>query len=464
MDQVATAANRDLGAAIAELTSVRQKIADERLPLAQRLSRAEAAIRDAKDRAAQVSRELDTKTLELANVRALLKNNGQEATYVRSLLDEYFRNFEQVVTPAEAPLYQASLQRAVHAHEGTDVKAAAAFLTQLGFVKETVERLRKSQGGTAFKGRAVDPEGNVKDGTFTVVGPMAVFGAADGTSAGVVTRKKPSNEPAVVPLKQKGLTRAIQELTASGRGFIPVDPTLGGALNRLLHDNSVTYYFKKGGPIMWPILGCLIVALAVVIERLVFLQVEASRRNARALEKFFEDVGLGVFDVAAGIARKSRDYVARAVGYALEHRGPTYEQALHKAVATEMHRYTRGMVVLDTIITAAPLLGLLGTVTGMMASFGLLGEGELGAPTAITGGIAEALIATACGLGIAILCLFPYNFLNRRAELARHELEDAGAHLSLLLKRHEERRGGAPPPADGGPGFPAGPALSPALG
>jgi hypothetical protein len=87
---------------------------------------------------------------------------------------------------------------------------------------------------------------------------------------------------------------------------------------------------------------------------------------------------------------------------------------------------------LDTVITLAPLLGLLGTVTGMMGSFSLIG-GELSAPGAITGGIAEALIATAFGLGIAITSLLPFNFLNARVEGARHELEAAATQLELLV-------------------------------
>jgi biopolymer transport protein ExbB/TolQ len=84
------------------------------------------------------------------------------------------------------------------------------------------------------------------------------------------------------------------------------------------------------------------------------------------------------------------------------------------------------------VITLAPLLGLLGTVTGMMGSFSLIG-GELSAPGAITGGIAEALIATAFGLGIAITSLIPFNVLNARMEDARHEIESAAKELELLV-------------------------------
>ena len=93
---------------------------------------------------------------------------------------------------------------------------------------------------------------------------------------------------------------------------------------------------------------------------------------------------------------------------------------------------------MDTLVTLAPLLGLLGTITGLMKSFSLLGSEEL-AVQAVTGGIAEALIATAFGLGIAILALIPFNYLNARLEEARHDIEDASTHLELILRKSDRR-------------------------
>jgi biopolymer transport protein ExbB len=102
-----------------------------------------------------------------------------------------------------------------------------------------------------------------------------------------------------------------------------------------------------------------------------------------------------------------------------------------------LKRFSRGLSVLDTAIILAPLLGLLGTVTGLIRSFRLLGTQELTSPTAITGGIAEALIATACGLSIAIMALIPFNYLNARLEEARHDIEDSTTQLELLLRPPE---------------------------
>jgi biopolymer transport protein ExbB len=137
--------------------------------------------------------------------------------------------------------------------------------------------------------------------------------------------------------------------------------------------------------------------------------------------------------IAAG--ERSGDFVVRALVHGLKHRDSGLAHALLQAANQELRRFGQGLTVLDTAITLAPLLGLLGTVSGMIRSFGLLGTTELSAPTAITGGIAEALIATAAGLGIAIVALIPFNYLNTRLENARHEIEDASTRLELLLRR-----------------------------
>jgi biopolymer transport protein ExbB len=192
--------------------------------------------------------------------------------------------------------------------------------------------------------------------------------------------------------------------------------------------------FIQGGPIMWPILLASIVALTVVIERLVFIFRERMRREPETVDRILAEVERGRIDRAIAAGQKTRDFVARTLTYALRHRTErSVSAALLRGAGIELERFNRGLAVLDTIITLAPLLGLLGTVTGMIHSFGLLGAQELGAPTAITGGIAEALIATAFGLGVAIIALLPFNYLNTRLEEARHHIQDAAAHLEIHL-------------------------------
>jgi biopolymer transport protein ExbB len=193
--------------------------------------------------------------------------------------------------------------------------------------------------------------------------------------------------------------------------------------------------FIQGGPIMWPILVASIVALTVVIERLWFIISEGVRRQPQVVGEILARVEKGDVEGAINIGSSSRDFVARVLTYGLAHRDKSVSEALLRASNWELKRFNRGLTILDTIITLAPLLGLLGTVTGMIHSFGLLGASELGAPAAITGGIAEALIATAFGLGVAITALIPFNYLNSRLEEARLDIQDAASHIELNLNQ-----------------------------
>ncbi len=192
--------------------------------------------------------------------------------------------------------------------------------------------------------------------------------------------------------------------------------------------------FQNGGPIMWPLLVCSLIALTVVVERVIFIITEKQRRSPQTVRDILGHVERGDNAAALQAGQGSTDFVARVLTQALSHREESLSNAVLDASGEELERFNRGLTVLDTIITLAPLLGLLGTVTGMIRTFGLLGGAELDAPQAVTGGIAEALIATAFGLGIAITALIPFNFLNARMEKARREIESAANKLELHLK------------------------------
>lgn len=194
--------------------------------------------------------------------------------------------------------------------------------------------------------------------------------------------------------------------------------------------------FAHGGPIMWPILIVSFLAVTVVVERTIFLIRETRTREPEVVEKMLEHVERRDTEAALALGRRSRDYVARVLVYALTHREHSLSNAFVRAANKELTRFQQGMAWLDTCITAAPLLGLLGTVTGMMNTFGALGDGDLAASAGkITGGVGEALIATACGLVVAILGLFPYNVLNARVETARNEISDASHALEVIIKK-----------------------------
>ena len=196
---------------------------------------------------------------------------------------------------------------------------------------------------------------------------------------------------------------------------------------------------QKGGPIMWPLLITSIISLTVVLDRLVFIILVKIKREPQVVEKILSEIEAGRVQGAIETGENSRDFVARALVYALKNRETSFTSALLKAANRELKQFNKGLFVLDTVITLAPLLGLLATVTGMIHAFGLLGHKELDSPTVITGGIAEALIGTAFGLAIAVVALIPFNYMNAQAEEARHEIEDVSTHVELLLKLKDRK-------------------------
>ena len=196
--------------------------------------------------------------------------------------------------------------------------------------------------------------------------------------------------------------------------------------------------FKHGGPIMWPILLVSFMMITVAVERVIFIFRENGRREPEVVNKMLEKVEANDIDGALEMGKKSQDYVARILVYAISHKEHSLGNAFTRAANQEMQRFSQGLPTLDTCITAAPLLGLLGTVTGMMGTFAALnsGSGDISASTgAITGGVAEALIATMCGLVIAVTGLLPFNILNARVEIARHEVEDASNSLEIIINK-----------------------------
>jgi biopolymer transport protein ExbB len=194
------------------------------------------------------------------------------------------------------------------------------------------------------------------------------------------------------------------------------------------------HWFVKGGPVMWPLLACSIVAVAAMLDRILFWSRERRTRDPQLIHKFLHLTERGLFDEAVSEGTGSRDAVARILVNGLTHHHFSLPGALEVAVNAELRRMKRSLGLFDTIITVAPLLGIFGTVTGILSAFSAL-EGRIPDPRTVSGGIAEAVITTVAGLAIAIPSVIAYNYFCAKVEEAAAEISTHVTNFNILYEK-----------------------------
>lgn len=195
-------------------------------------------------------------------------------------------------------------------------------------------------------------------------------------------------------------------------------------------------FLLNGGPIMWPLFACAIIAVAVMIERFIVIN-RAGHDNEALVEQVRGQLKQGRVNEALALCEQSPGPIGGLIASAIRNRdldSDSIERAMEELALRETPVLYKRLGVLDTIITIAPLLGLLGTVTGMIKSFHIVGATTGANNTAgISGGVAEALIATATGLAIAIVTLIGYNYLTEQVKQAIAEMEIRATQIMNIL-------------------------------
>jgi len=205
--------------------------------------------------------------------------------------------------------------------------------------------------------------------------------------------------------------------------------------------NSFIAALRVGGVVMVPLLALAVVAAVVILEKLFVFA--ARTRLPSGVLAVVETYGFPWEDLEARLARVDRrNYFRRFFEVIIEHRGqPAWwieSRATEEASLIEQS-LGRWLWTLETIVTAAPLLGLLGTISGMIRAFKLFGAEGLVDPRGVTGGVAEALIATAVGLFIALVALFAFNYFSHRQAQVMDELEQLGTRLVNYIRLEEQK-------------------------
>jgi biopolymer transport protein ExbB len=416
-DTLAAGATADLQKALTELSAVRQEVENERLPLARQVTEQEQKLADKKAELAKAQRFQENQLVELNALKAEAKRQREEVKYVDSLLTEYTRAFRSRLNFVEEPKYQELFAQVEQAAAAPDMEPAEKFSRRSVLLTTALQRIENAQGGELLEGRALDKQGRVQTGKVALIGPVASFASTTGETVGLLQQELNKPDPTVVSPDRK-LDDATRALVTTGAGQLQLDATLGNAFKLTALKESLVDRLAKGGLIMIPLLGLGLATILVALFK--WRQFSRIRLATEGdLQKVLGHLESGEQHQALNHARNIPGLSGNLLVTAVEHadeKKEYIEEMLYEKMLGARTKLERGLSFLALAATTGPLMGLLGTVMGMIATFEVISSAGSGDPKMLAAGISEALICTATGMAVAIPALLCHAFLTRRAK------------------------------------------------
>ncbi len=389
-----------------------------------KLQELEAKLDEKRSQLDEVLRDRDTAQLDITNFREIIKQYRRTNSFLSNLIEDYVRNLETSLNDAEYDTNEDSdqipyyIQQFRQKQADESLNEVAKFAEGTDIIERSISRIEASFGGRFIKGTAT-ADGKVKSGTFIAFGPVTYF-AAEGASgmAGVAQFENNTPQPVVKDLEDPAKADAIRKVVKEGEGQLPVDPTLGTAFKVAQTKETWGEHLAKGGVTMYPLLG--LGAIAVLIALIKFIQLSLVKDiSDRRFNQMMDHVLAGRRDQAGLIAEKTGGPVGKMLKAGVDHSHEPkelIEEVLYERMLITRTQLMRFLPFIAVTASAAPLLGLLGTVTGMINTFKLIAVHGTGNADKLAGGISEALVTTEYGLIVAIPNLLLYAFLSRKAK------------------------------------------------
>lgn len=414
---LAAGASSDLQKALSELATVRQQIEAERLPIVRELNELEQRLADQRAELAKAQRFQENQLVELNALKAETKRRSDEVAFVDSLLSEYTRAFRSRLHFVEEPRFATTFQNVEKAGVEPDLTPTERLVRRTVILDTAIERARNALGGEVFEGKALNPQGRIQDGKVALIGPVALFASTDGKLAGLLQQELNKSDPTVVSVSPE-IDAAARAVATSGKGQLPLDATGGNAFKLSALKETFFEKVKHGGWVMVPLI--ILGVAAVIISIIKWFQLSRVRvASERDLQKVLSLIEGGKHTEALAHARSIQGPAGELLAAGVEHideKKEYIEEVLYEKMLATRTRLERGIPFLALTATTGPLLGLLGTVMGMIALFKLISSFGSGDPRLLASGISEALIATASGMIVAIPSLLLHAFLTRKAK------------------------------------------------
>jgi biopolymer transport protein ExbB len=413
LDDVRAELARNIQAAQRELSAVEASIGRERGELAQRLLAAQNRVLDLRERAVAARRAADEETLTLRQIETRLETWREQSRFQRNLLAGFLDRTgrRRLSEPGEIDLRRDLAIFAIHVD---------------------AQQARLYPGWQ--RGRVVLPDGEIAEGDVLTVGPVAWFRRAEPEQSGLIRR---DGNLTRVSLFFSGSAHAGIEALHRGAGVATFDPTLSRALLLAEDDENLWQHLQRGGIWVIPIVLFALFASATAAAKAIWLYRLPAPVPA-LVERVHAALGRGDEAVRA-LTEQVSGPQAELLRVALANQ--THEQRddrLYAALLDQRNRLERWLGAIAMTAAVSPLLGLLGTVSGMITTFKAMTLFGAGDARAVSGGIAEALITTELGLVVAIPALLAHALMSRRVKNYFAQLENDAVHMSQLPARNNE--------------------------
>lgn len=417
LEQLQDSFKSDLESALTVLSASQKKIADEKVPLSKRINELEARVIEKRQELSRLERSSDNQLVELNALKTQTKGLNEEKAYLNGLISEYAQLFETRIHITEVDTYQSAVRALQFASKNPDLSPGDFADAQVALLDASIDRLESLIGGKKFTSDALAPSGVLENGEVILMGPFAVFASSDTASAGLAQLQLGSPKPTVVDLGAER-TAVIRQLSDAGKGEFPIDPTMGNALKIAATQDNLIEHMKKGGPVMLPIVGLGLAAVLIALMK--WLQLSSIKLATPA------DLQLILSQIRTDNAPKALKHIDTMKGYvgdvlksAVENRHEKkeyLEEIMYEKMLSAKPALERWIPLIALTAATAPLLGLLGTVTGMINTFNMITVFGTGDPRMLSGGISEALITTKFGLVVAVPALICHAFVTRKVK------------------------------------------------
>jgi len=286
-------------------------------------------------------------------------------------------------------------------------------------------------------GDFVGPDGTNVTGEIIRIGRFTTYyRLSDGTVGFLKPESSGERLIAVTGDIPRSIIKSVAAYFNNESAIAPVDPSGGAAFAQITAQDDLVDKFEKGGPLMWPILIVGIVAILIGLERVVVLMTKG-RASDKIMERIKEMATQGLWTEAREFCTsKGNIPTCSMLDGVMEHIGATQEvleNALQEAILRQLPRLERFLPTLAVLAVISPLLGLLGTVTGMINTFQVITQVGTGDPRMMSGGISEALLTTQFGLITAVPIMLLHHLLERQVAKITGDMEVKGTSFAVSL-------------------------------